>query len=65
MDYCPSLELMKDLGIVQEIENRPLVSNLKLESRKKTLAGVVANLKAKTDASFDADYYHAKQGSIL
>ena len=60
MDYCPSLELMKDLGIVNELENRPLVSNLK-PVPKKCLERVVQNLKAKVDASFDTDYYKSKE----
>ena len=60
MDYCPSLELMKDLGIIQEIENKPIVSNLK-PAAKKSLDNVVQNLKAKVDASFDNEYYKAKQ----
>jgi hypothetical protein len=60
MDYCPSLELMKDLGIIREIENKPAVSNLK-PNAKKTLDKVVENLKAKVDASFDSEYYKAKQ----
>ncbi len=58
MDYCPSLELMKDLGIVQEIEKRPLASTLK---PKKSLDKIVQNLKAKVDSSFDAEYYKAKE----
>jgi len=60
MDYCPSLELMKDLGIIRDIEQRPLVSNLKTQS-KKTIENIVRDLKAKTDSSFDADYYKSKE----
>ena len=28
MDYCPSVELMKDLGILKEIQTRPLAPHL-------------------------------------
>lgn len=60
MDYCPSLELMKELGIIREIEQRPVVSNLKTQS-KKTIENIARELKAKTDASFDAEYYKSKE----
>ena len=60
MDYCPSLELMKDLGIIREIEQRPIVSNLKTQS-KNTIENIARELKAKTDASFDAEYYKSKE----
>ena len=29
MDYCPSVELMKDLGILKEIQTRPLAPHVK------------------------------------
>ena len=62
MDYSPSIELMKDLEIIREIEQRPLVPNLKTSTAtKKSLENVVRDLKAKTDSSFDTDYYKSKE----
>ncbi len=62
LDYSPSIELMKDLEIIRDIEQRPLVSNLKPStSSKKSLENVVRDLKAKTDSSFDAEYYKSKE----
>jgi len=53
---------MKDLEIIRDIEQRPLVSNLKPStSSKKSLENVVRDLKAKTDSSFDAEYYKSKE----
>lgn len=62
MDYYPSLELMKDLGIIKEIESKPLSSSiLSGAPSKKSLEKIVHDLKSKVDDSFDADYYRSKQ----
>jgi len=60
-DYYPSLELMKDLGIVKEIEGQHQVSIMKKTSGKKSLQNIVSGLKSKLDGSFDAEYYKSKE----
>jgi len=54
-NYAPSLNLLKDADILQDIQSRPLINRL-LPPKKQGLAGVVASLRAKV-GNKDAGYY--------
>lgn len=60
-DYSPSIELLKEAGILNEIEERPVVTTLKNPKHSKSkLSGIVKSLIAKRNAqeSHDASHSH-------
>jgi hypothetical protein len=57
-NYSPSLELLKEAGLIKEIESRPLVTSLK---KDKSLSGVVDRLKWRQAGGAEVDYYRARQ----
>lgn len=63
-NYSPSLELMKDAGLVQEIENRPLVPNLMPKTKPK-LDDVVQRLKAQQFHGPERYYFQDKENHII
>ena len=60
--YSPSLELMKEAGIIQEIEQRPIKTSL---SDKKSLSNIVHRLKMRQQGGIEADYFKAKEYDTL
>jgi len=48
-NYSPSLDLLKDAGLISEIEEKPLLNKL-LPNRKPSLSSVVAKLSARSAA---------------
>jgi len=54
-NYAPSLGLLKDADILQDIQSRPLISRL-MPPKKQGLNAVVASLRAKVNNK-DARYY--------
>merc|ERR1719347_25322 len=50
-NYSPSLQLLKDAGILQDIEEKPVINRL-IPPSKKSLNNVVSNLAAKLDGNF-------------
>ncbi|XP_059088128.1 zinc finger protein 800-like isoform X2 [Tigriopus californicus] len=63
-NYSPSLELMKDAGLVQEIENRPTVPNL-MPKPKPKLDDVVQRLKAQQFQGLHRNYFRDKENHII
>jgi hypothetical protein len=64
-EYSPSLELLKEAGLIQEIEARPLVSTLRPPDRRSKLDSVVDKLKERLSAGPDADFYKSKEAEHL
>ena len=58
-DYSPSIELLKEAGILDEIEERPLVNTLlpsnSKPSKQSKLSGIVKSLIAKRNAQESED----------
>ena len=57
-DYSPSIELLKEAGILDEIEERPLVNTLLPSNSKPSqskLSGIVKSLIAKRNAQESED----------
>jgi len=55
-DYSPSIELLKEAGILDEIEERPLVNTLlPSNSKQSKLSGIVKSLIAKRNAQESED----------
>ena len=61
-DYAPSLALLKQAGILEEIHGQSVFDNLHLKEKCKGshINNIVAKLKAKVDGSFDDSYYKSK-----
>ena len=57
-DYSPSLELLKEAGLIQEIESKPLVTSLK---KDKSLSTIVGRLRWKAEGGLENDYYRSKE----
>ena len=58
-NYSPSIELLKDAGILNEIEERPLVDTLKpVQHSQSKLSGIVKALIAKRNAQESEEKTH-------
>lgn len=58
--YSPSMELLKEAGLIQEIEQRPLVDRLWPADKKPSLDCVVSRLKWKLQNP-EWDFYSGKE----
>lgn len=61
-EYSPSLELLKDAGILDEIENRPTVPTLM--PKKKGIHNIVNKLKEKQAQSHEMGYYKSRENDV-
>jgi len=61
-NYAPSLELLKDAGILEDIQSRPVVNRL-LPPKKQGINAVVASLRAKV-GNKEASYYENQYREI-
>ena len=60
-DYAPSLALLKEAGILQEIHGQPMFDDGPSSGKRgSTLNSIIHKLKAKVDNSFDDSYYKSK-----
>ena len=61
-DYAPSLALLQEAGILEEIEGMPLFDTSTTKQKRKGchINSIAAKLKAKVDGSFDESYYKSK-----
>lgn len=57
-DYSPSLELLREAGLIQEIESKPLVTSLK---KDKSLSSIVGRLRWKAESGVERDYYRSRE----
>ena len=64
--YSPSLELMREAGLIQEIESRPAVTSLLPgNSKKPGLDFIVRQLRAKVENGPDFDFYKSEEKHVL
>ena len=61
-DYAPSLALLQEAGVLQEIEGSPLDNAINLHKKQKgyQINSIAAKLKTKVDETFDDSYYRSK-----
>ena len=62
-DYAPSLALLQEAGVLQEIEEGSSLNNaINLHKKKKgyQINSIAAKLKTKVDETFDDSYYKSK-----
>ena len=57
-DYSPSLELLREAGLIQEIETKPLVTSLK---KDKSLSSIVGRLRWKAEGGLESSYYRSRE----
>ena len=61
-DYAPSLALLQEAGVLQEIEGSPLDNAINSHKKQKgyQINSIAAKLKTKVDETFDDSYYRSK-----
>ena len=61
-DYAPSLDLLQEAGILEEIEGSPVFDAIRAHKKKKgyQINSIAAKLKSKVDEHFDDSYYKSK-----
>jgi hypothetical protein len=58
-NYSPSLEVLKEAGVISEIENKPLIKSLKEARKKSSLSSIVDRLRNRQLHGEEYDYYHS------
>ena len=61
-DYAPSLTLLQEAGVLEEIEGSPILNAISTHKKRKgyQINSIAAKLKAKVDDTFDNSYYKSK-----
>lgn len=61
-DYAPSLALLQEAGVLEEIEGSPLSDAIRAHKKRKgyQINSIAAKLKSKVDDAFDDSYYKSK-----
>ena len=57
-DYSPSLELLREAGLIKELETRPLVTSLK---KDKSLSNIIGKLRWKAQGGLEGDFYRSRE----
>jgi uncharacterized C2H2 Zn-finger protein len=61
-DYAPSLALLQEAGVLEEIEGSPVLDAISSHKKRKghQINSIAAKLKSKVDDAFDDSYYQSK-----